>query len=348
MGSFLLIITAVCLFIFSYYSFLLCEKKHNQNSSDCNLILQPINVFILLGFVGCLCCAYIIPDQNDFLVPVSLWIVPAVFASALILRIGLRPNPNNILNLLLLTVLCSVNVFLLPNDFSLTHGLLPVYAEKGILVFCWILFSWFYNILNGVDGILPLQSLSITIGFILMYIIGIMPELYCGWNSVFAVILLSFAFFNNYPASLSLATRDCRILGFFIGWLILLAAIEGNLSCALILSMYYIYEVIIATIKKLSFQKQFKILEENTFYNYLNTLGANPKNICELIARINLVLMLLAGFQIYAPNEYTLVLIAFFAVFWMTFRVLSPQNEQQHILLSGSILSALFKKKKSK
>ena len=348
MSSLLLIVIAVCLFILSYYGFLLCEKKQSDDSSRNSFLLQPLTIFIVFGFLGCLACSFIIPDQNDALVPVSFWSVPVVFASAVILSLGLHFFQNKFLQFLLLALACTLNTVLLPDNISLTEGLLPDYAEKGILVLSWILFAWFYNILNSVDGVLPIQSLSLTIGLILMYIIGIMPELYTGWTGVFAAILLSFACFNNYPAILSLNNKDCRLIGFFIGWLMILASIEGNASCVLILSMYYIYEIIIAGLKKLSFQKRFKNFEENTFYNQLNALGASPKNICEFIGRINLILMLLAGFQIYAPNQYTMGIIAFFAVFWMTSRAMSPQKDKQHLLLSGSILAALFGRKKKK
>lgn len=348
MSSLLLVIIAICLFIFSYYGFLVCEKKQMDDSSCGNFLLQPLTVFIFLGLLGCLCCSYIIPNQNDTLVPVAPWTVPSVFASAIVLSLSFRFCHNKFLQFLLLTLISIINIVWLPDDISLTDGLLPSYAEKTILILSWILFAWFYNILNAVDGVLTIQSLSLTIGLILMYIIGIMPELYTGWISVFAVMLLSFSFFNNYPATLSFKNNDCRIIGFFMGWLIILASIEGNISCALILSMYYIYEAVIVIIKKLSFQKRFKNLEENTFYNQLNTLGASPKNICEFIVRTNLILMLLAGFQIYAPNQYTMGIIAFFAVFWMTSRVTSPQNSKQHLLISGSILSSLFGRKKKK
>lgn len=348
MSSLFLVIIAICLFILSYGSFLFGEKKHSENSSQKTFLLQPSVIFVFLGFLGCTCCSYVISDPHDILIPISSWTIPAVFASSLILLTGLCIFKNKFLQFLLLVVICSANALWLPENLTLTEGFLPVYAEKAILIASWILFTWFYNILNAVDGVLPLQSLSITIGLILMYIIGIMPELYCGWSSVFAVILLGFISFNNYPALISLNDTDCRLIGFFIGWLILLAAIEGNGSCALILSMYYIYETIIALIKKLSFQKRYKNLEDNTFYTQLNALGASPKNICDLIAKINLVLMFLAGFQIYAPNQYTMIFVAFFAVFWMSSRITSPQNNKQHLLLSGSLLSALLKNKKKK
>lgn len=176
-----------------------------------------------------------------------------------------------------------------------------------------------------------------------MYIFGILPALYGFYAASFTVLFIAFNFFAIYPAKLKLNDTDCRILGFLLGWLCVLACIEGNESCVLILNMYYIYEIIIATCKKLTFKMQFKKLENNTFYSYLASSGIAPQLICGFISRINLMLLLLAGFQIYAPNKYTIIVISFFMVFWMISRVTSPDISNKHISLFGNIFSALKK-----
>ena len=237
---------------------------------------------------------------------------------------------------------------MLPQNFALTDGLLPIWSERIILALCWSCFALLYFILNGVEGVLSIQSVSVCFGVMLLFAVGIMPTLYGGFSCLFIALFLALTFYTSYPAQISFSTTECRFLGYLMGWLGILTTIEGNGSCFVILNMYYIYELVIALGKRISFQKQFKSLANNTFYSQLANVGISPRNICNLISRINLVMILLAGFQIYSPNSYTVIIVSFFMVFWISSKITSPEEHNNHLLLTSSLISFLKKNKTTK
>ncbi len=329
-------------FFLGYGWFLLCDKRLSFLPST---LKQPLIGILFLGGISCIITFFITPNQNDAVYPTTITSLLSFLATATGLLFALRHTKSTPLHIMLILLACAINILLLPHDFTFSNGLLPPLAERVILCLAWILFTGFYYNLNGVDGVVSIQSLAVVLGLFLMFLIGIMPELYSGWNLNFACLLLALAFFTNYPSIISLDKVSCQTLGFIVGWLSLLATVEGNGSCVLILNMYYIYEVVVALFKKLNFQRQFKILMNNMFYNQLAAAGIAPQKICEFVSQTNLILILLAGFQIYAPNQYTMVIVAFFTMFWITSRITSPQNNTQHLLLTGSLLSLLKKNK---
>lgn len=348
MAAVLISFTLIGIFFLTYAWFSFSTRNNEISQQIPHFFKLPETVFLTMSFIGCLAAWFITPDQHDAIFPVSAIPMLCVFTSAIVLQGFQTRFASNKIAFLTILVLCGLNILLLPSEFTLTNGLIPVWTERAALVLGWALFAFLYDDLNNCDGVLSLQSLTLNIGMILLYIIGLLPALYGFYSSSFAAVFLAFNFFSAYPSKIMLNTAACRMLGFLLGWIALLGVVEGDGSCIVIASMYYIYETVIAFFKKMTFQKQFKKLSNNTFYSYLAAAGVPPRSICELIARINMILILLAGFQIYASNAYTLILVAFFMVFWLISRVTSPDESNRHILLTGSLLSFLRKNSKNK
>lgn len=345
MSNFIISAILISIFFLCYASFTSYVKQEKIIS----IIKYPSSILFAFSFLGCIAAYFTIPEQNDALHPSTIFTVLAIFCSTFLLTIIFSKIKSPLWQFIILIIFSSINIALLPHEFTFSNGIIPSLAEKLILITAWSLFAVFYNIMNASDGVISLQSLSGTIGLILMSIIGVLPALYGFYSGSLLACLLAYNFFNRYPSQIQLTNTETRILGFILGWLYILATIEGDGSCVIILNMYYFYELIIAILKKLSFKDQFKTLSNNTFYNNLTSSGIPPHRICELISRINLLLIFLAGFQIYAPNNYTIILISFFVVFWTTSQAISPSTDgsQHHILLTGSLLSFLKKKNKS-
>lgn len=349
MSIFLITVISIALFFLSYSWFISCAQvaQNDTPSPVIKILCQPITPFLTLGFIGCLLGYFVTPDQYDALFPQSLWPLITSFACATGFVLLSHRFPKNSIQFCSLLILCSLNTFLLPADFTLCNGAIPVIIERILLALLWCLFAFLYNNLNNVDGILTIQSLSFSLGIMLMFVIGILPALEGFYGCIFIALFLGFHFFSRYPEILSLNAASCRTLGFVLGWLGILATLEGNSSCVIILSMYYLYELITALFKKIISQKPRNTLVEYTFYSNLAAHGISPKNICELVARINLIMILLAGFQIYSPNYYTVILVAFFMVFWIIARILSPEEKSNnHLLLSGRLFSLFRNNKK--
>ncbi len=340
MNTLLIIATCIAIFFITYGVYTLCGSSA-VNLGKFKIIQSPIVPFLGLGFIGCLLSYLIAPQQYDALSPTSVWAVVAVFASAAALSFALSRPKLQKFGYVFILACCALNLWILPNDFSFSDGVLPLWAEKIILAIAWSLFALCYNTMNAGDGILSSESLAVTIGMALLCVIGVLPVLSGYYAAVFIALFMALHFFMLYPAKIALNSSQCRLIGFFLGWLGVLTAIEGCGSCFLILAMYYIFETSVAFFKKLTFKKQYRNMAANTFYSNLTAAGVAPKTVSDLVSRINLILMLLAGFQIYSPNNFTMIIIAFIAVFWLQQKALSPTESGRHVLLFGNLISAL-------
>lgn len=347
MSHFIVAAIAISIFFISYSWFLFCGQKNQKTDTALIRILRiPTVPFMLLGFIGCLAAWFMMPDRNDALFNPSLFLVVTVFASAAVLQVVFSRVSSLWGQYAAVFAFCLLNCFLLPTDFSLSDNLIPMVAERFLLALVWSILAFMYNILNDVDGVLTLQSLSVSLGMGLLFIFDVLPAVYGYYSAVFIALFLSFNFFSRYPAAVTLKPADCRILGYLIGWLGILGTVEGDGSCFVILSMYYIYELITAALKKLCLRKKNMRLVDYTFYSQAAASGVPPQNICELVSRANLFMLMLGGFQIYAPNNYTMIIFSFFIIFWVTSRTSMPTQDNR-LLLTGTLLS-LFRSKKDK
>jgi UDP-N-acetylmuramyl pentapeptide phosphotransferase/UDP-N-acetylglucosamine-1-phosphate transferase len=320
------------------------QKPKNTFFAACK---QPVVPFGVLGFIGCTLSYFLTNSLPDTLIPLFYVHLAVFFASVLCFILVCHYCSSNYVQYIALLALCLLNTFILPDDVNIFGYIIPSWAERIIVAIIWSLFAQMYFVINGVDGIVSLQSLSVCLGIMIITVLGMLPIAYGCYSGIFIALFLAFSLINSYPMSLSLTTSQSRALGLIIGWLGLLTALEGAGSCFIVLSMYYIYETGFALLKRINPQTQFKLLTNNTFYARLADAGISPQNIYRFISRINLVMILLAGFQIYAPNNYTMIILAVFMIFWMIAKVTSTKETTQHMLLTSSLISLMKKNKNS-
>lgn len=348
MSIFAIIAASICIFLLSQAWFIYCTHPQKTENTFLAVCKQPIAPIFVLGFTGCTLSYFLTNNALDALVPLFYIHLAVFFVSVLCFILFCHYCSSNIAQYAVLLALCLLNAFILPNDINLFGYIFPAWAEKILIAVIWSLFAQMYFIMNGVNGVVSLQSLSVCLGIMIITVMGMLPIVYGCYSGIFIAIFLAFSLISNYPTSLTLTTSQSRVVGLIIGWLGLLTAIEGAGSCFIVLSMYYIYEMVVACLKRLSFQRQFKILNNNTFYAQLADAGISPKNINNVISRINLIIIMLACFQMYSNNEYTIPIVAFFMVFWLSSKIISPEQSNSHILLTSSLLSLLRKNKDEK
>ena len=189
-------------------------------------------------------------------------------------------------------------------------------ADRLALVLIWTTFAWAYKYLNGIDGLTATQSVVSLAGLGLLAFLGALPILTGSCAGILLAVTAALAIYNWYPAELSLTSAGCQALGFLIGWLFILTAEEGAATCCLILSLYYLTEIIWAAILKFSRKQQHQIMENNTVYYQVNISGLSPANICENIFKLDAMLVIFAGFQIYAPNNYSIPSLGIILTLW--------------------------------
>ena len=249
-----LIIAAVllCCFFAAYLWFAVINRRLNDISFGSPFFGNVFFPVWLVAFAGCTALYFLLPEQNDQLFDISFLNVAAAFISAAavcLLSLNARIARWNYALFLAAAIL---NTLLLPQGFMLFEGTLPFWLDRLTIALIWSLFAWAYKYLDGLEGIVVVQTVTPLCGMVILAFLGAIPILTGCFSAVFALIITAYAVYNWYPAQLRLTTSGCQALGFLTAWLFMLAAREGSASCALIFSLYYIVEVIWAGLKKRS------------------------------------------------------------------------------------------------
>jgi UDP-N-acetylmuramyl pentapeptide phosphotransferase/UDP-N-acetylglucosamine-1-phosphate transferase len=121
------------------------------------------------------------------------------------------------------------------------------------LLFAGILWLWFINLFNfmdGIDGIAGVETISIGCGISgVVLLAGLSPAL--GWLSlIFISATIGFLWWNWHPAKIFLGDVGSIPLGFIFGWLLLMLAAEGQWPAAVILSLYYLTDATLTLLSR--------------------------------------------------------------------------------------------------
>ncbi|WP_119169310.1 MraY family glycosyltransferase [Algihabitans albus] len=120
-----------------------------------------------------------------------------------------------------------------------TQGLLPLWADLVFTALLWIWFINLFNFMDGIDGLSAVEALSISLGVVVLALLGDWPLA----TVVLALLLIGavagFLPWNWHRAQVFLGDVGSVPLGFLLGWLLVIAAGEGAWASALILPAYY-------------------------------------------------------------------------------------------------------------
>lgn len=226
------------------------------------------------------------------------------------------------------SIFCAV---FLPREFMLFQSHLPFWADRLCLIILWVAFSWCFQYMNGIDGMASLQASTIVGGLFILSFLGGLPLLFGNFSIAFLGSLVALMLFNWYPAKLLLKPGACMSLGFLLGWMIVLSAREGTSSCALIYSMFFIVEILLAIVKTFIFSSATDKISDNTNYYLTNVSGLSPAVVCQNTAKLQMVLLIVGSFQVYAPNNYSLPLVATLLTVWLINRLRNWQEPDKSL-----------------
>ena len=259
---------------------------------------------------------FITPLSDDFIHDFGAGelFVP-LFLTGICYLISLFPSSAKFLNL---AIILSVSgaVFLLPTDFLLFKGHLPFWADRLALIVLWSIFSCFYGIFNGIDGILPIQSLSYLLTLMILAVLGAAP-LFLGLAALsLLTATCSFLSYNWFPSKINLSDNSCKIFGYLLGSLMVLGCSENLAPCFAIVLTIFALELVQSLCKKLSGRERYKKLNTNTICYQAHIKGLNPEQVCLSFFKIEILFIMLGCFQAYLPNNYSLPIASLFLAAW--------------------------------
>ncbi|SMF09857.1 UDP-N-acetylmuramyl pentapeptide phosphotransferase/UDP-N-acetylglucosamine-1-phosphate transferase [Tistlia consotensis] len=177
------------------------------------------------------------------------------------------------------------------------QGLLPFWLDRLLAGLAWLWFVNLYNFMDGIDGITGVESAGLGIGIALLFGLGgaLLPA---GLALLIAAAAVGFLAWNWQPARIFMGDVGSVPLGFLLGWLLLLAAAEGQWAAALILPAYYWCDATITLLRRAARRERVWRAHREHFYQRAVQRGLSHAAVARLIGFVDaglIVLALLAG-----------------------------------------------------
>ena len=144
----------------------------------------------------------------------------------------------------------AAGLWALPDDWTLTRGLLPLWVDLLLGGLAWLWFLELTNFMDGIDGISGVELGSIAAGLVLLAALGLLAPGQGLAALLLLAALLGFLAWNWHPAAIFLGDAGSVPLGFLAGWLLLLACGQGLWPVALILPAYYWADATLTLLKR--------------------------------------------------------------------------------------------------
>ncbi len=289
------------------------DAEHYENYK----LYRDTSVFLaLLLFGGIAAIFYNAPDMFDVVAPVGWYVLPLVFLTAILLYavfwfeiVWLTRAAALAASVLL--------ACLLPINCMIFEGLVPLWADRlliSLAVFIFISGAANINLLSGIFGI---QATTVSVGIGILALLGGVP-LYLGAIGAYvAGIWLGFLNLNWFPSKVYINSGTCMAAAYILAWLLLQGAAELAGPSALILMMFFICEIIWALAQKFIFGQNTADLSDNTACYEAFTKGVTVPAIGVAVAKINVVNVILAMFQLYSANSFSVPIFAFLINLWL-------------------------------
>lgn len=218
-----------------------------------------------LVLVGWTCALMRAPIE----IPEGAW---AVLPSAVVLyilswvddRVGLKRRVRFPVHM----AAVSVVIFMLPDSYTLFGGNIPFWIDRCLSLVGWLWFLNLYNFMDGIDGLTAMQTAHIGLSLVLMSVMVSLPEVlpWGAFGSILAGGALGFLVFNWHPARLFLGDVGSIPLGFLVGFLLLILAMQGYLAAALIIPGYYVADATITLVRRVVKGYSLAVAHREHFY----------------------------------------------------------------------------------
>ncbi|HSR55110.1 MAG TPA: glycosyltransferase family 4 protein [Alphaproteobacteria bacterium] len=189
---------------------------------------------------------------------------------------------------------------LLPSEFTLFQGALPLIVDRVLAAIAWVWFVNLFNFMDGIDGIAGVETIAIGLGM------GAAAMLIGGpggaatataglWGFTLAAGATGFLVLNWHPARVFLGDVGSVPLGFLLGWLLISLAHWGYWAAALILPAYYLADATLTLAFRLLRGQRIWEAHKEHFYQRAVARGWSHDRVAWFIAKGNAMLLVLAA-----------------------------------------------------
>lgn len=231
----------------------------------------------------------------------------AVLAAAILLAFvgaydDLRTMPV-LPRLLIQTAAVGIVLAALPAEFHLV-SVLPVWAERALLLIGGLWFVNLVNFMDGLDWMTAAEVVPVTAALALSGFCGQLPLAPTLVALALGGAMIGFAPFNKPVAKLFLGDVGSLPIGLLMGWCLLQLAGSGHLLAALLLPLYYLADATLTLLKRLMKGEAIWVAHRSHFYQQATNNGFSVMQVVGEVFILNIVLTGFAAITIWQKSPY--------------------------------------------
>lgn len=275
---------------------------------------------LVLLLIGALLSTFFIPSLHDQIVPLKIFpILTTVLCAAVIYGVFMLDIPW-LLNVCVGLMVGVLLLFLPPYNILLSAPE-SLFLDR-LLLFCLLTFlTRGATILNGKTGIFLIYASTICMGTIFLSLLGGAPLLLGVLAALIGGVFGAFFNINMLHEKIVFNTGACLSAAFLLSAMVLDLCVEYVPSSALILTLYLPIEFVWAIGHYYLRHNQNIALTDQTMYQKLYDISYALPALWMALAKIGAINVVLACFQLYAPNAFSLPFFAFLLNIWLLSRL---------------------------
>lgn len=190
----------------------------------------------------------------------------------------------------------------LPAEFHLV-SVLPVWAERVLLLIGGLWFVNLVNFMDGLDWMTAAEVVPVTAALALFGFCGELPSDPTLVALALGGAMIGFAPFNKPVAKLFLGDVGSLPIGLLMGWCLLQLAESGHLLAALLLPLYYLADATLTLLGRLMRGEAIWVAHRSHLYQQATNNGFSVMQVVGEVFILNIVLAALAAvtIQVKAP-----------------------------------------------
>jgi len=247
-------------------------------------------IAVVMAIIICLLVADI-----DYGIILALFLLAAMSLLGELIDI---PLPVRLL-VQLLAVLIAMSVV----HIQVFGGFFPLWLDEAITAFLWVWFINLFKLMDGIDGISPMEMVCIGMGICLITVLsgGVFPDPLSTYALIVATAGCGFLWWNWHPAKILMGEVGSVPIGFLLGYLLLMTVAAGYPYAAAILPAYYLSDATITMISRVYHRK--KLFAPHKDYYYMRALRSGRKQdaVVRYIFGINFLLIFQAVYSVIDP-----------------------------------------------
>ncbi len=272
--------------------------------------------------------AYFLVNLGDFIEPLT--ILRALLPLGLALLIYLSSLFISGFVFYLLVIGCvAINIYIQPLGIGNSFANLPLWEIRAALIIIFSVFCLGYKVLSFIPHTIIIPSVITLLGVVILGILEAAPLYEALCAALLIGILLAYLGINFNEVKINLDDGACCALAFLIFGILALNIGEYCLPSCLIFTMIFWAELAVSVWNRYIITRSGRLNENTNYYALSHKVSAHDLTL--VIAKIGAVSLIVGWFQLFAVNQYSLLLVSFILVLWLNNTFGMPLGKRQSL-----------------